>query len=43
MSFHSVASFPGIEEAASCVRNIVQHGIQLQCVELMDDLMVSKD
>lgn len=36
----SVASFPGIADAATCVRNIVQSGIQVQCVELMDDLMV---
>lgn len=35
-----VANFPSIRDAADTVRDIVQNGIQVQCVELMDDLMV---
>lgn len=36
----AVSSFPDIEAAASTVKEIVQAGIQVQCIELLDDLMM---
>ncbi|KAK4054700.1 D-lactate ferricytochrome c oxidoreductase [Microbotryomycetes sp. JL221] len=36
----AVSSFPNIEAAAAAARDLVQQGISLACIELMDDVMV---
>jgi FAD/FMN-containing dehydrogenase len=36
-----VSSFPTVEAAASCVRDLVQQGVNLQCIELLDDVSKS--
>ena len=33
-----VSSFPSVELAADCVRDVVQQGIMVQCIELLDDV-----
>lgn len=35
-----VSSFPSVEAAADCVRDVVQQGIVVQCIELLDDVMI---
>lgn len=37
----AVCGFPGVEEAVSAVREILNKGVTLQCVELCDTLMMS--
>lgn len=36
----AVSTFPTIEDAARAVRDLVQQGVQLNCIELLDDLMI---
>ncbi|GAA5899160.1 hypothetical protein JCM8208_003021 [Rhodotorula glutinis] len=36
----AVSSFPTIAAAAAAARDLVQHGISLACIELLDDVMV---
>ncbi|KAM0751434.1 hypothetical protein T439DRAFT_325571 [Meredithblackwellia eburnea MCA 4105] len=36
----AVSSFPTIQDAANAVRDIVQQGIGVSCLELLDDVMV---
>ena len=36
----AVASFPTIQDAADAVRDIIQQGVTVSCVELMDDVML---
>ena len=36
----AVSSFPTIEDAASTARDLIQHGVGVACVELLDDLMM---
>ena len=35
-----MASFPSIQDAADAVRDMVQQGVTVSCVELMDDVML---
>lgn len=36
----AVSSFPSIEAAASTARDLVQQGVGLACIELLDDVMI---
>ncbi|CCD22341.1 D-lactate dehydrogenase NDAI_0A01830 [Naumovozyma dairenensis CBS 421] len=36
----AVVSFPSIQDAASCASNVIQQGIQLNALELLDDNMM---
>lgn len=36
----AVSSFPTIESAAAAARDLVQNGINLACLELLDDVMM---
>jgi D-lactate dehydrogenase (cytochrome) len=36
----AVSSFPTIQDAADAVRDIVQQGVNVACVELLDDVMI---
>lgn len=35
-----MSSFPNIEKAADTVKEVVQNGILVQCIEILDDLMM---
>lgn len=36
----AVSSFPNLEAAADTVRDVVQQGVAVQCIEILDDLMM---
>ena len=36
----AVASFPDLEAAADTVRDVVQNGVMVQCIEILDDIMM---
>ena len=37
----AVSAFPSIQAAADTVAEVVQNGVQVQCIEILDELMMT--